>query len=111
MLALLFNHQRNLRADLAGYGAGGQVKTGTRRNRNIHGAGHGLQIPIIISTWITLDGHAAGSGMSFDVAIRAAYVDGSAGGVCVYSTARLSYLNIAGNRMRNDVSFGIRDDD
>src|SRR5271168_5019512 len=52
VLALLFNHDRNLGANLAGDGAGGKMEAGAGRHGDIHGTGDGLQVPIAVSAGI-----------------------------------------------------------
>src|SRR5580704_3116756 len=109
VLALLFNHDGNLRANLTGNGACGKMKAGAGRHGDVHGTGDGLQIPIAISTWIALDGHAACCGVGLHITIGVAYLDGSAGTVSIHAATWILYFNIPRNRMSKYISLGIQD--
>src|SRR5262249_7320450 len=109
VLSLFFNHERNLRTDLAAYGAGGKMEAGARGHRYINGAGNSFEVPIVIAAGIAFDGHATRGGVGLYVAVRIADAHRAAGSVRVHTPARLSYLNVSGDRMRKNVSFGVRD--
>src|SRR5271155_670274 len=109
MLALLLNHDRNLRANLTGHGASGKMKAGAGRYSDVHASGDRLQIPIAIAAWIALDCDTPSCGMGFHVAICVTHRNGSAGSVGIDAAAWIFHLYIARNGVSQDVTLGVQD--
>src|SRR5437899_5782955 len=88
MFSLFFNDDGNVRTDFAGDRFGGELKSGGRRNAELHTAGCGLQIPIALAAWISLHvdapggsvgSHIPGSTMNFNLATGGIRLDAASG--------------------------------
>src|SRR5579859_2503778 len=95
VFALLFNDDRNVRANLAGYGARGKMKVRTGGHGNVHGARDRLQLPIAVAAWISLGCQTARGGAAFHVCVCSTHLDRSAGGIGIHATTWIAHANVS----------------
>src|SRR5256885_3589271 len=71
MLVLVFDDDRNIGANFAGNGFGGEMETGVFWNGNFDAAGCGLEMPVRVAGGIAGDFNSTGSAAGLDVVIGA----------------------------------------
>src|SRR5271168_868503 len=111
MLALFFDDDGHVGANVAGGGVCGKLKICGGRDAELHFSGNGFEFPVAVGGGISLDGDLAGCGVSFDVVGGALHFDGAAGRVRIDAAAGFHNLNYAGESADAHIAFGVGNGD
>src|SRR5262249_4531892 len=105
VLALFFDHDGDVRADLPGDVFGREVEAGAARYGQLDTAGSGLELPVAVRAGIAFHRNATGNGVRLHVVVGADDFDGAAGAGGVDAAAGTGHAYGSGNGVGVYVAF------